>query len=351
MKNAALVKIVVVTLVLLLPALVFARPHRVDQLPNNEYGCNICHNDTGGFNEVGFDSVNHIDDNGDLVWSTLAAEDSDGDGYTNGLELGDPNGTWQIGDPDPSAATSDPRDANDNFCGNGSFEGNEECDGMSFNGETCDTLGLGGGTLRCNPTTCQFDVTACGGGSCGDGMKQQDEDCEGMDLGGATCEALGYDGGVLSCTSRCTFDTLSCSGTNDSEGPGFSLCGDGLQTGIEECDTFDMGGETCQSLGWEGGMLNCTSSCTFSYTQCEGPPSTEGEDENARPADDPEPSPGGISEPTQNPVSESIDFQGRACAVGGAGNVAPSALIVLFIGLGLMRRRLHLARRVESGAR
>ena len=38
----------------------------------------------------------------DVVWGPeLAAIDSDGDGFTNGEELGDPEGTWVIDDPNP----------------------------------------------------------------------------------------------------------------------------------------------------------------------------------------------------------------------------------------------------------
>lgn len=44
--------------------------------------------------------------------STLAAQDSDGDGFTNGEELGDPSGTWNQGDPNPAGGFSNPGDAN-----------------------------------------------------------------------------------------------------------------------------------------------------------------------------------------------------------------------------------------------
>lgn len=345
MKNSTLVKIVVGTLMMLMPAVVFARPDRIDQIPNNDFACNICHTENGGMTDFGFDSFEHTN-NGVVDWAGLAALDTDKDGYSNGLELGDPDGTWQIGDADPPGPTTDPRDATDNFCGNGTFEGNEECDGTNLNGGTCSSIGLSGDGLACNPTTCQYDTTGCGGGTCGDGVKQQSEDCEGMDLGGATCETLGYDGGILACNSGCNFDTLSCSGSNGSDGPGFSLCGDGLQTGIEDCDTFDTGGETCASLGWEGGNLNCTASCTFSYVECEGPPPTPAEqaqqDENTQPepADAPATNPGAISQQAAHQVPDNIQMDGRACTVGGAQNAAPSALVLLFIGLlGLGRRR------------
>jgi hypothetical protein len=45
---------------------------------------------------------------------------------------------------------------------------------------------------------------------CGNGVIEGGEDCEGDDLGGATCESLGYAGGILSCDYACSFDTFNC---------------------------------------------------------------------------------------------------------------------------------------------
>lgn len=46
-------------------------------------------------------------------------------------------------------------------CGNGIIEAGEECDVGTLNGKTCITEGYTGGTLSCNPTTCQFDTSGC----------------------------------------------------------------------------------------------------------------------------------------------------------------------------------------------
>lgn len=45
---------------------------------------------------------------------------------------------------------------------------------------------------------------------CGDGLVMGTEDCEDEDLNGQTCSSLGYGGGTLSCDPSCTFDTSEC---------------------------------------------------------------------------------------------------------------------------------------------
>ena len=89
-----------------------ARGKRITQLPNGGIaGCNTCHTTGGGSprNAFGLEmQANFLTASGsagDVVWGPeLAALDSDGDGATNGEELGDPDGTWVIGDPDPANA-------------------------------------------------------------------------------------------------------------------------------------------------------------------------------------------------------------------------------------------------------
>jgi len=45
---------------------------------------------------------------------------------------------------------------------------------------------------------------------CGNGIKEASEQCDGADLGGQTCQGLGYVGGTLSCYPNCTFNTSGC---------------------------------------------------------------------------------------------------------------------------------------------
>lgn len=57
--------------------------------------------------------------------------------------------------------------------------------------------------------------TGTGGGpSCdNDNIQESGEACDGTDLSGETCVTLGYTGGSLSCSASCTFVTTSCTGT------------------------------------------------------------------------------------------------------------------------------------------
>lgn len=74
-----------------------ARPWRVEQIPNgNKFGCLSCHNSSygGSLNSFGL-SVESVVGRGSRAsfWnSVLASKDSDGDGSSNGEELGDPDG-------------------------------------------------------------------------------------------------------------------------------------------------------------------------------------------------------------------------------------------------------------------
>jgi hypothetical protein len=82
-----------------------ARGFRSGKIPNVPASCNTCHTTGGGTprNPFGLAVEELVTPNGEEVFwgAELAALDSDGDGFTNGEELGDPDGTWQEGDAAP----------------------------------------------------------------------------------------------------------------------------------------------------------------------------------------------------------------------------------------------------------
>lgn len=125
-----------------------ARPKRVYQVPNaNAARCRTCHLDRGRtttrldipLSELTHEATNEGDEicaschtytggggplnafgvtiksgflsqagyTGNVVWGpSLAQIDSDRDGFTNGMELGDPAGAWRSGDPAPGRILS-----------------------------------------------------------------------------------------------------------------------------------------------------------------------------------------------------------------------------------------------------
>ena len=149
-------------------------------------------------------------------------------------------------------------------CGDGILQEGEECDGLDFGGKTCESLGYEGGVLLCL-SDCRLDTTWCEGEgpSCGNGVIDAGEDCDGTNLGGQTCESLGYERGKLACGDNCRFDATDCEGI----GP---VCGNGVIEYGESCDSEDLGGQSCESLGYERGELLCGSDCLFDVSDCDG---------------------------------------------------------------------------------
>ncbi len=100
---------------------------------------------------------------------------------------------------------------------------------------------------------------------CSNGIRDPGETCDGMDLAGQTCISVGFDGGQLACLPDCSgFDTSGCEGT----GP---VCGNSVLEGLEVCDRTNLDGKDCRSLGYEGGTLLCKLDCTgFDMSNCSG---------------------------------------------------------------------------------
>ena len=56
---------------------------------------------------------------------------------------------------------------------------------------------------------------------CGNNVKESGEECDGSDLGGASCQSLGYAGGSLACRPDCVFDTSNCVSGDGGGGGGY----------------------------------------------------------------------------------------------------------------------------------
>ena len=132
-------------------------------------------------------------------------------------------------------------------CGDGIVSTGEECDdGNDVIGDGCDidcTIERCGNALLEPGEECddgnRVDGDSCDRNCvievCGNQVPQTGEQCDGS-TNGQTCETLGYDGGRLGCSMDCLFDESDC-----------ASCGDGLAGYGEDCDGADSG--------------NCAGSC------------------------------------------------------------------------------------------
>lgn len=104
-----------------------ARTQRVQQIPNGSaFSCTACHvnaspsgpangqrNDFGAQVEANLTGAGSVSAQ-EVDWLAIYELDADGDGFTNGEELGDPNGEWQQGEEAPATyEPSNPADASD----------------------------------------------------------------------------------------------------------------------------------------------------------------------------------------------------------------------------------------------
>jgi len=88
----------------------------------------------------------------------------------------------------------------------------EVCDGTDLAAQTCQSQGFSAGTLACASDCLSLNVSGCTAApSCGDGViNQPNELCDINDLRGATCQSLGLGGGQLRCAPDCNLDTSQC---------------------------------------------------------------------------------------------------------------------------------------------
>jgi len=195
------------------------------------------------------------------------SDPSDGDSSSAPSDTSDDDPSQSTTGVDPTAvdesSTTKPDDSDTEatdgstgvsvVCGDGTINGDEQCDGDDLGGEDCISQGFVAGTLACKKD-CTFDTASCAPNDCGNNVVEDPEQCDGMDLAGESCQSQGFTLGALACGGGCTFATGGCSNPS---------CGNDVVEQGEACDGSDLGGESCVSQGNPGGgNLVCLGNCS-----------------------------------------------------------------------------------------
>ncbi|MBX7081990.1 MAG: hypothetical protein K1X88_22480 [Nannocystaceae bacterium] len=141
-------------------------------------------------------------------------------------------------------------------CGDGLLTGAELCDGADLGGQDCVSQGFASGTLACSGTCDGFDTTACVPfpGPC----------CQASTVAG--CQDQACQDAVCALDPFCCDDTWDGQCANEAatapaclgfESCPAATCGDGIVSAGEVCDGADLGGATCQTLGYPAPTNNC----------------------------------------------------------------------------------------------
>jgi hypothetical protein len=130
-------------------------------------------------------------------------------------------------------------------CGNGVRETGEACDGADLGAFDCTSIGYASGALSCQPN-CHFNVDQCVANPvCGNGILEINEECDNGPLNSDTEPDA--------CRTNCVR----------------AFCGDNVVDLFEDCEKNNLGGESCQTLGYDGGQLRCDPTyCEFDDTRC-----------------------------------------------------------------------------------
>lgn len=199
-------------------------------------------------------------------------------------------------------------------CGNGLVQPGEQCDGTNLNGQSCRSIGLAGGTLRCN-RNCTFDANRCErpapdrffecvdqtaafvpSDECAERLcncnLNATEDCgpECWRLLRCATNSCGGNGDDL----NCIFENCPIQAANEATAmrrcleanvdacllltpppPPRSVCGNGIMEPGEACDRTDLGGLTCNAFDLVG-RLRCDSNCRLRFDGCSRPEETCG---------------------------------------------------------------------------
>jgi hypothetical protein len=94
---------------------------------------------------------------------------------------------------------------------------------------------------------------------CGNNVIEGNEVCDLAQVNGQTCQSLGYQGGQLGCLLTCTdYNLLGC-----------FICGNEVVDIAEDCEGNEVPDDvTCESLGYQAGDVMCGADCLFDTSEC-----------------------------------------------------------------------------------
>ena len=101
------------------------------------------------------------------------------------------------------------------------------------------------------PTTMTGPGTTGEVSVCGNNIIEGDESCDLAQVNGETCESLGYQGGQLGCLLTCEdYNLLGC-----------FICGNEVIDIAEDCEGSVPEEVDCESLGFQDGFVTCGDDC------------------------------------------------------------------------------------------
>ncbi|MEM7160529.1 MAG: hypothetical protein AAF799_47270 [Myxococcota bacterium] len=122
----------------------------------------------------------------------------------------------------------------------------------------------GGSTSAAATSSTGGDSTGGDGASsgeisiCGNNVIEGDEICDLSQLAGETCQSLGHQGGQLGCLLTCEgFNTLGC-----------FICGNDIVDLAEDCEGTVPEDVTCETLGFQAGTVSCGGDCLYDVSDC-----------------------------------------------------------------------------------
>jgi hypothetical protein len=95
-------------------------------------------------------------------------------------------------------------------------------------------------------------------GVCGNNIIEDEEVCDLAQVNGETCESMGYEGGQLGCLLTCDdYNLLGC-----------FICGNEVIDIAEDCEGEVPHDVTCESMGFQDGFISCGDDCLYDISEC-----------------------------------------------------------------------------------